>query len=57
MTRDDLLTHLAALTPTQRRTVLAIARTIRTARAAGETRPAEVIVAPLVQPGRRAVLH
>lgn len=57
MTRTDLLTHLAALTPTQRRTVLAMAKTIRAARDAGDTRPAEVIVAALVQPGRRTVLH
>jgi hypothetical protein len=57
MTRDELLTHLATLTPSQRRTVLAMAKTIRTARDAGDTRPAAQIVAHLVQPGRRTVLH
>jgi len=31
MTRTELLTHLATLTPTQRRAVLAMARTIRAA--------------------------
>lgn len=57
MTRDELLDHLATLTPAQRRTVLAMARTIRAARDAGDRRPAEAIVAHLVQPGRRTVLH
>lgn len=57
MTRDELLTHLATLPPTQRRTVLAMARTIRAARDAGDQRPAAQIVAHLVQPGRRVVLH
>lgn len=57
MTRQDLLTHLATLTPAQRRTVLRMALTIRAARDAGDTRPAEQIVAALVQPGRRVTLH
>lgn len=57
MTRTELLTHLATLTPTQRRAVLAMARTIRAARDAGDQRPAEVLVAALVQPGRKTVLH
>ena len=57
MTRSELLDQLATLSPAQRRTVLAMARTIRTAREAGDRRPAEAIVAHLVQPGRRTVLH
>jgi len=57
MTRTELLTHLATLTPTQRRAVLAMARTIRAARDAGDQRPAAQIVAHLVQPGRKIVLH
>ncbi len=57
MNRTDLLAHLAALTPTQRRTVLTAALAIRAARDAGDPRPAEVIAAHLVQPGRRPVVH
>jgi hypothetical protein len=57
MTRTELLTHLATLTPTQRRTMLAMAKTIRAAREAGDRRPAAEIVAHLVQPPRRTVLH
>jgi|GEM_PF-3942021 len=57
MTRTELLDDLRRLTPTQRRTVLAMAHTIRAARDAGDTRPAEVIAAHLVQPGRRVTLH
>jgi len=57
MTRDELLTHLATLTPAQRRTVLTAALAIRAARDAGDPRPAEVIAAHLVQPGRRPVVH
>lgn len=57
MTRTELLDHLATLTPAQRTTVLAMARTIRTARDAGDDRPAAQIVAHLVQPGRKSVLH
>lgn len=57
MTREQFLSHLATLTPTQRRVVLAMARTIRTAREAGDQRPAAEIVAHLVQPARRVVLH
>lgn len=57
MTRDELLTHLATLTPAQRRTVLSMAKPIRVARDAGDTRPAAQIVAHLVQPGRRVVVH
>ena len=36
MTRDELLTHLATLTPAQRRTVLSMAKPIRVARDAGD---------------------
>ncbi len=57
MTRTELLDDLRRLTPTQRRTVLAMALAIRAARDAGDTRPAEVIAAHLVQPGRRVTLH
>lgn len=57
MTRTELLDDLRRLSPTQRRTVLAMARTIRAAREAGDQRPAEVLVAALVQPGRKTVLH
>ena len=57
MTRTELLDHLATLSPAQRRTVLAMARTIRTAREHGDDRPAAQLVAHLVQPGRRVVLH
>jgi hypothetical protein len=57
MTRTELLTHLATLTPAQRRTMLAMAKTIRVAREHGDTRPAAEIVAHLVQPSRRVVLH
>lgn len=57
MTRTELLTTLESLTPAQRRAVLQMARTIRAAREAGDTRPAAEIVAHLVQPGRRVVLH
>lgn len=57
MTRTELLDDLRRLSPTQRRTVLAMARTIRAAREAGDQRPAAQIVAHLVQPGRRVVVH
>ena len=57
MTRSELLHELQSLTPSQRRTTLAMAHTIRAARDAGDTRPAEVIAAHLVQPGRRVTLH
>jgi hypothetical protein len=57
MTRTELLASLATLTPTQRRTVLAMAKTIRAAREAGDTRPAAQIVAHLVQPGARRLVH
>lgn len=57
MTRTELLDDLRRLTPAQRRTVLACAKTIRAARDAGDQRPAEVLVAALVQPGRKTVLH
>lgn len=57
MTREQFLSHLAALSPAQRRVVLAMARTIRTAREAGDQRPAAEIVAHLVQPSRRTGLH
>jgi len=57
MTRTDLLAELRRLTPAQRRTVLAMARTIRAAREAGDDRPAAEIVAHLAQPGRPTVLH
>ena len=57
MTRTELLDDLRRLSPAQRRTVLAMARTIRAARDAGDTRPSAEIVAHLVQPGRRTVLH
>lgn len=54
--RTDLLDDLRRLTPAQRRTVLAMARTIRAARAAGNTRPAAQIIAHLARP-QRQVLH
>lgn len=57
MTRDELLTHLATLTPAQRRTVLTMAKTILIAREAGDTRQAETIVAHLVQPARARLVH
>ena len=57
MTRTELLDDLRRLSPAQRRTVLAMARTIRAAREAGDDRPAAQIVAHLVQPGRKIVLH
>lgn len=57
MTRDELLTHLATLTPGQRRTVLSMAKTIRVARDAGDTRPAAQIVAHLVQPALVRLVH
>ena len=57
MTRTELLDELRSMTPTQRRTVLAMARTIRAAREAGDVRPAAQLVAHLVQPGRKIVLH
>ena len=57
MTRTELLDDLRRLTPAQRRTVLACAKTIRTAREAGDQRPAAQIVAHLVKPGRRVVVH
>ena len=57
MTRSELLDQLATLSPAQRRTVLACAKTIRAARDAGDDRPAAQIVAHLVQPGRKIVLH
>ena len=58
MTRTELLDDLRSLSPTQRRTVLAMARTIRAAREAGDDRPAAQIVAHLVQTAaRRTVLH
>lgn len=58
MTRSELLHELQSLTPSQRRTTLAMAKTIRAARDAGDDRPAAQIVAHLVQPAaRRTVLH
>lgn len=57
MTRQELLTALRDLPPAKRRAVLSMALAIRTARDAGDTRPAAEIVAHLVQPGRRTVLH
>ena len=57
MNRTDLLDELRRLSPAQRRTVLACAKTIRAARDAGDDRPAAQIVAHLVQPGRKSVLH
>lgn len=57
MTRQQLLDELRRLTPTQRRAVLRMARTIRAARDAGDTRPAAQIVAHLVQPAPRRVVH
>ncbi len=57
MTRTELLDDLRRLTPTQRRTVLTAALAIRAARDAGDPRPAEVIAAHLMQPGRHTVLH
>ena len=57
MNRTELLDELKRLSPAQRRTVLTCAKTIRAARDAGDDRPAAQIVAHLVQPGRRVVLH
>ena len=57
MNRTELLDELRRLSPAQRRTVLACAKTIRAARDAGDDRPAAQIVAHLVQPGRKIVLH
>ena len=57
MNRTELLDELRRLSPAQRRTVLACAKTIRAARDAGDDRPAAQIVAHLVQPGRRVVVH
>lgn len=57
MTRTELLTELRRLTPAQRRTVLTAALAIRAARDAGDTRPAAQIVAHLVQPGARRLVH
>ncbi len=57
MTRSELLHELQSLTPSQRRTTLAMAKTIRAARDAGDDRPAAQIVAHLVQPDRKIVLH
>lgn len=57
MTLPELLTALRRLSPAQRATVLACARTIRAARAAGDDRPAAEIAAHLVQPGARRLVH
>ena len=57
MTRTELLDQLRCLTPTQRRTVLACAKTIRAARNAGDNRRAAQIASHLVTPGRPVVIH
>lgn len=54
MTREQMIEAMDALTPAQQRIVLAAAQVIRTAREAGDTRPAAVIVAGM---GGKPVLH
>jgi hypothetical protein len=57
MNSHELLTELRRLTPTQRSAVLTAALAIRAARDAGDTRPAAQIVAHLVHPGARRLVH
>ena len=57
MTRQELLTALRDLPPAKRRAVLSMALAIRAARDAGDTRPAAEIIAHLVQPGARRLVH
>lgn len=57
MTRQELLTALRDLPPAKRRAVLSMALAIRAARDAGDSRRPAEIVAHLVQPGARRLVH
>lgn len=57
LSKTELLAHLASLPLNERAQIIRMARTIRAAREAGDPRPAAQIVAGMVQPGRRVVLH
>ena len=56
MTREQMYEELRRLSPADRAKVLVMARTIRTAREAGDPRPAKVIVAPLLAK-HKPILH
>lgn len=51
-TKPELIAAVRALPPAKRRAVLDMARLIRAARDAGDTRPAAEIVARVIQPPR-----
>ena len=52
-----LIAELRRLTPAERAKVLLMARVIRTAREAGDTRPAHLLVAPLLATFARKPIH
>lgn len=48
ITHEMLIAELRRLTPAERAKVMLMARVIRTAREAGDTRPAHLLVAPIL---------
>ena len=56
-TKEQLLADLRRLTPTERAKVMLMARVIRTAREAGDDRPARVLVAPTLAMFARNPTH
>ena len=53
--KEQLLADLRRLTPAERAKVMLMARVIRTAREAGDDRPTQAIVAPIL--ARKPILH
>lgn len=57
MTKQELLDELRRLSPRDRAKVVIMAQTIRAARDAGDMRPAETIIAPILAPVPKKRLH
>jgi hypothetical protein len=57
MTKEKMLVELRRLSPQDRAKVLVYAATIRAARDAGDMRPAQVIVAPILATFPRKQRH
>ena len=57
MTKEKMLDELRRLSPQDRAKVVVMAQTIRAARDAGDMRPAETIIAPILAPVPKKRLH
>lgn len=57
MTKQQLLAELRRLSPQDRAKVVIMAQTIRAARDAGDKRPVETIIAPILAPVPKKRLH